>query len=149
MGLVQRVDADPAESLRFLGGGDHGLLARIAQGLRLLGGGDRELLAQALFDLTQLGLMMAAVVVLACVAVPPLIAVLPPLMYAFVKHKRFVGKSMTELKRMEAARDGAGPVFSPAAASLSVASLAPPAASPRRAPRIKSHAPTCRRSSRH
>ncbi|KAK7231789.1 ABC transporter [Aureococcus anophagefferens] len=69
-----------------------------------------ELLAQALFDLAQLGLMMGArpgavdlaIFVAACVAVPPLTSVTLPLAYAFLRHKRFVGRSMTELKRLEA-----------------------------------------------
>ena len=61
-----------------------------------------ELLAQALFDMTQLGIMMVAVIVTTCVVLPWMCLVLPPLLYVFLRHKRFVGKSMTELKRMEA-----------------------------------------------
>ena len=43
-----------------------------------------------------------AIFVAACVAVPPLTSVTLPLAYAFLRHKRFVGRSMTELKRLEA-----------------------------------------------
>ena len=60
-----------------------------------------ELLAQALFDLAQLGLLMIAIVVAACVAVPFLIAVVPVLAYSFLKLKVFTSKSMTELKRLD------------------------------------------------
>ncbi|EGB05796.1 hypothetical protein AURANDRAFT_30353, partial [Aureococcus anophagefferens] len=62
-----------------------------------------ELLAQALFDLAHVPpLLSQAIFVAACVAVPPLTSVTLPLAYAFLRHKRFVGRSMTELKRLEA-----------------------------------------------
>ncbi|KAJ8613372.1 hypothetical protein CTAYLR_002291 [Chrysophaeum taylorii] len=61
----------------------------------------RGLEAQALFDLFQLGLLMASIVITACVAVPFLAVLVPFLWIIFLRFKKWTAKSMTELKRMD------------------------------------------------
>ena len=60
-----------------------------------------EQLALALFDFTQIALLMTSAVVLAVAAVPYVILAFPFLAYAFYSVKVFVTKSMSELKRLD------------------------------------------------
>ena len=67
-------------------------------------------------DCFTLILLMSGAVAMACAALPPLILLLPPLLWCALKCKRFVSKTMTQLKRLEGT--ARSPVLSCFAASL-------------------------------
>eukprot|EP00633_Aureoumbra_lagunensis_P002042 CAMPEP_0197289596 /NCGR_PEP_ID=MMETSP0890-20130614/6851_1 /TAXON_ID=44058 ORGANISM="Aureoumbra lagunensis, Strain CCMP1510" /NCGR_SAMPLE_ID=MMETSP0890 /ASSEMBLY_ACC=CAM_ASM_000533 /LENGTH=1141 /DNA_ID=CAMNT_0042761093 /DNA_START=552 /DNA_END=3977 /DNA_ORIENTATION=- len=60
-----------------------------------------ELLPQALFDLFQLGFLMLSIIIIACVAVPILVCIIPIAGIVFIRLKIFTSKSMTALKRLD------------------------------------------------
>ena len=60
-----------------------------------------DMLSDYLLDLATFAFLTGGSILFACVAVPPLILIVPPMFYFILKTKRYVSRTMSECKRLD------------------------------------------------